>query len=40
VHDEAEVLDAEHTAAGTLLRARVGPALADQLRPFASAAVG
>ena len=40
VHDEAEVLDTEHTAAGTLLRARVGPALADQLRPFASAAVG
>jgi GTPase len=40
LHDEAEVLDTEHTAAGTLLRARVGPALADQLRPFASAAVG
>jgi GTP-binding protein HflX len=40
VHDEAEVLDTEHTAAGTLLRARVGPALADQLRPFTSAAVG
>jgi GTP-binding protein HflX len=40
VHDEAEVLDTEHTAAGTLLRARVGAALADQLRPFASAAVG
>jgi GTP-binding protein HflX len=40
VHDEAEVLDTEHTAAGTLVRARVGPALARQLRPFASAAVG
>ena len=40
MHDEAEVLDTEHTAAGTLLRARVGPALADQLRPFTSAAVG
>jgi GTP-binding protein HflX len=40
VHDEAEVLDTEHTAGGTLLRARVGPALAEQLRPYASAAVG
>ena len=40
VHDEAEVLDTEHTAAGTLIRALVGPALADQLRPFTSAAVG
>jgi GTP-binding protein HflX len=40
VHDEAEVLDTEHTAAGTLVRARVRPALARVLRPFASAAVG
>jgi GTP-binding protein HflX len=40
VHDEAEVLDTEHTAAGTLIRARVRPALARKLRPFASAAVG
>ena len=40
VHDEAEVLDTEHTAAGTLVRARVGAALARQLRPYASAAVG
>jgi GTP-binding protein HflX len=40
LHDEAEVLDTEHTAGGTLLRARVRPALAEQLRPYASAAVG
>jgi GTPase len=40
LHDEADILDTEHTARGTLLRARVGPALAEQLRPFASAAVG
>jgi GTPase len=40
IHDEADVLDTDHTAAGTLIRARVGPALADLLRPFASAAVG
>jgi GTP-binding protein HflX len=40
VHDEAEVLNTEHTGAGTLIRARVGRALADQLRPFTSAAVG
>ncbi|MDT4918305.1 MAG: GTPase [Pseudonocardiales bacterium] len=40
VHDEAEVLATEHTGAGTLIRARVGRALADQLRPFTSAAVG
>jgi GTP-binding protein HflX len=40
LHDEAEVLDAEHTAGGTLIRARVRPALAQQLRPYTSAAVG
>jgi GTPase len=40
LHDEAEILDTEHTAGGTLLRALVGPALAEQLRPYASAAVG
>ena len=34
------MLDTEHTAGGTLLRARVGAALAEALRPFASAAVG
>jgi GTPase len=40
IHDEADVLDIDHTAAGTLIRARVGPALAELLRPFTSAAVG
>jgi GTP-binding protein HflX len=40
IHDEAEVLETKHTAGGTLIRALVGPALAQRLRPFASAAVG
>ncbi|HKC27563.1 MAG TPA: GTPase HflX [Jatrophihabitans sp.] len=40
IHDEAEVLETEHTAGGTLIRALVRPALAQRLRPFASAAVG
>jgi GTP-binding protein HflX len=40
LHDEAEVLETEHTAGGTLIRARVGPALARRLRPYTSAAVG
>jgi GTP-binding protein HflX len=37
LHDEADVLDTEHTAGGTLLQARVGAALAEQLRPFTHA---
>jgi GTP-binding protein HflX len=37
LHDEADVLDTEHTAGGTLLSARVGAALAEQLRPFTHA---
>jgi GTPase len=40
VHERAEVLDTEHTGAGTRLRARVSPALAEALRPFADAGVG
>jgi GTP-binding protein HflX len=39
VHDTAEVLATEHTAGGTLLRARVDGALAEALRPYVSAAV-
>ena len=39
VHDTGEILDTEHTARGTLLRARVGVALARALEPFASAGV-
>ncbi len=39
LHDEADLLDTEHTEGGTLVRARVGPALAELLRPFSSAAV-
>ncbi len=35
VHDDAEVLDTEHTAHGTRLRARVSPDLAAALAPFA-----
>jgi GTPase len=38
MHDTAEVLCTEHTAEGTLLHARVSPALAAALRPFAAAA--
>ncbi|MCU1656639.1 MAG: GTP-binding protein HflX [Pseudonocardiales bacterium] len=38
VHETAEVLRTEHTADGTLLRARVNPGLAAALGPFASAA--
>jgi GTP-binding protein HflX len=34
LHDDAEVLATEHTPSGTLVQARVDPALADQLRPF------
>jgi GTPase len=38
VHERGEVLSAEHTALGTRLRARVGPALAAELGEFATAA--
>jgi GTP-binding protein HflX len=37
VHDRAEVLSTEHTAAGTRLRARVAPDLAAVLDPFVTA---
>jgi GTP-binding protein HflX len=39
VHERAEVLATEHTASGTLLRARVDSALAEALRPYISAEV-
>jgi GTP-binding protein HflX len=39
LHDEAEVLDTAHTEGGTLIRARVGPVLAEALRPFSAAGV-
>jgi GTPase len=39
MHERGTVLDTEHTARGTLLRARVDAALAQALRPFASAGV-
>jgi GTP-binding protein HflX len=39
LHERAEVLRTEHTAGGTLVHARVDPALADLLRPFVSAGV-
>ena len=35
VHDHGEVISLEHTADGTLLKARVGDALAGELEPFA-----
>ncbi len=35
VHDEAEVLDSEHTSDGTRLRAKVYPALAAELTAYA-----
>jgi len=34
IHESAEVLSTEHCGEGTLLRARVGPALAAVLGPF------
>ena len=37
VHAGGEVLAEEHLDTGTLLRARVGPALADALSPYAVA---
>jgi len=39
LHDEADILETEHTEGGTLVHARVGPALAEVLRPFTSAGV-
>ncbi len=39
VHERGEVLRTEHTAAGTLVHARVDAVLAELLRPFASAAM-
>jgi GTPase len=35
VHERGDVLDLEHTGDGTLVRARVGEALADELAPYA-----
>jgi GTP-binding protein HflX len=40
VHERGEILRTEHTAGGTLLHARVDPALAQALRPYADAGVG
>jgi GTP-binding protein HflX len=37
VHQHGDVLTEEHTETGTLLRARVGEALAAELAPFAAA---
>jgi GTP-binding protein HflX len=34
LHDTAEILTSEHTAAGTRMQARVDPALAAELAPF------
>jgi GTP-binding protein HflX len=39
MHERGTVLDTEHTAGGTLVRARVDAVLAQALRPFASAGV-
>jgi len=39
MHEDAEVLATEHTEGGTLVHARVDPALAELLRPFRSAGV-
>ena len=39
MHEQAEVLHTEHTEGGTLVHARVDPALAQLLRPFRSAGV-
>ncbi|MDT4906685.1 MAG: GTPase [Pseudonocardiales bacterium] len=39
LHETAEILGTEHTAGGTLVRARVDAALAEVLRPYASAGV-
>jgi GTP-binding protein HflX len=39
LHETAEIIGTEHTAGGTLVRARVDAALAEVLRPYASAGV-
>jgi GTP-binding protein HflX len=39
LHDDGDLLRIEHTEGGTLVHARVGPSLAEELRPFASAPV-
>ena len=39
LHERGEVLRTDHTAGGTLIHARVGAALAELLRPYASAGV-
>jgi GTP-binding protein HflX len=39
LHERAEVLEIEHTAGGTLVRARVDAVMAQALLPFASAGV-
>jgi GTP-binding protein HflX len=39
LHETSEILGTEHTAGGTLVRARVDAALAEVLRPYASAGV-
>jgi GTP-binding protein HflX len=36
VHEQGQVLAEEHTAHGTRLRARVWPALAAELAPYAT----
>ncbi len=36
VHAEGEVLSEEHTAEGTVLRAKVGPLLAGQLERYSA----
>ena len=37
VHDQGEVISLEHTGDGTLLKARVGEALAGELAAYATA---
>ena len=39
LHERADILTTEHTGGGTLVHARVGPALAQLLAPFVSAGV-
>jgi GTP-binding protein HflX len=36
VHDEGELLQQDHVAEGTRVRALVGPALAAELAPYAA----
>ncbi|MGI8679353.1 MAG: GTPase HflX [Jatrophihabitans sp.] len=39
LHEQADILQTEHTAGGTLVHARVGAALAQTLQPYTSAGV-